>query len=142
MREADRRRFRIDNVNGAAIGNMNAERNLTLVCDDRVAAGNRPVRLNRLIHDGDLVRVNLLDGHQRPVAETGLAPETPVFSVQALQGFGLILTNINSGNACDEGAANESQRIQSRKILERLQNDPTSLVRRPTLASQARAHTR
>ena len=46
MDETDGRRFWIDNINRATIGDMNAEQNFALVCDDSVATGELLARFN------------------------------------------------------------------------------------------------
>ena len=64
MHESDCRRFWIDDVNRAAVRNVNAEANAALICNDTIAAGKTFPRFNRSIHDRDLVAMNLLRGHK------------------------------------------------------------------------------
>lgn len=82
MRQTNRGRLWIDNVNCAAISDMDAERNASLVGNDGIATGKFVIRLNWAIDNRDFVRVNLLDGHERPIRETDLASKPSMFNVQ------------------------------------------------------------
>src|SRR5438034_3693080 len=70
MHQTDSGRFRIDNVNSAAVGDVNAERDAALIRDDSVAA--REFAAHRTaataLEDRDFVSVNLFRGEQWPVA--------------------------------------------------------------------------
>ena len=72
MNEPDRRRLWIDNVNSAAVGDINAERDPALICNETIASGEMFVRLDRGIDDCNLVSVNLLGGKQWPIADAEL----------------------------------------------------------------------
>src|SRR2546428_2642835 len=65
MNQTNRRPLRIDNVNRAAVGDVNAERDAALVCDQTVAARKFPVLIERNIDKCDLVAVDLLGSRQR-----------------------------------------------------------------------------
>jgi len=62
MHQTDSRRFWIDNVNSATVGDVNAKRDSRLICDEAVAACQMFVRFDRCIDDCDFVPVNLLRG--------------------------------------------------------------------------------
>ena len=80
VHEANRRFFLIDNVNRTAIGDVNAERNTSLIRDHGVARDKLLVRLNCSVEHRDLICVYLLDSHQRPVGETYVASKTQMLS--------------------------------------------------------------
>ena len=69
MDQTDGRRFWIDNVNRAAVGNVNAQHDAALIGNKSVAAGeftaHRAVAIT--IDNRNLVSVNLLGGEQRPI---------------------------------------------------------------------------
>jgi len=80
MHQTDSRRFWIDHVNRATIGDVNAECGTTLIRDDAVAAGEFFIAFHWRINECNLVSVNLFRGNQRPIAESsGIA--------NALMGF-------------------------------------------------------
>src|SRR5258708_38973570 len=60
MDKAHRRRFWIDNVDRAAVGDVNSERDFALVCNQPVATREFPVALDRKIDNGDFVPANSL----------------------------------------------------------------------------------
>ena len=60
MNEPDRGRLWIDNVNSAAVGNVNAQRDAALICNETVAPGEMFVGLDRCIDNCNLIPVNLL----------------------------------------------------------------------------------
>jgi len=77
MHKTDGRRFWIDNINGAAVGNINAHRDTVLIGDNAVAAGKMFVFAADTaaptvckIDDCDFIAVNLLGSKQRPIAES------------------------------------------------------------------------
>ena len=76
MHKPDRRRFWIDDVNRATVGDVNTKRDAALICDNAVAAG-KFAAINsaedsgryRAFDNRNLVSVNLLRGEQRPIAD-------------------------------------------------------------------------
>src|SRR6266404_2369025 len=72
MNQPDRRRFWIDNVNRAAIGDVNAERDLLLISDQTVAAGEFVVLIDWFVDHRDFVSMNLLSSQQRPIFHSNL----------------------------------------------------------------------
>jgi hypothetical protein len=82
MRQTNRWSLWIDNVNCAAIGDVDTEHNASLVRDDSIATDKFFVRLNCVIDNRDFVRVNLLDGYERPIRETDLVSKPSMFNVQ------------------------------------------------------------
>jgi len=76
MRQTDSRRFWIDNVNSATVGNVNAQRDTVLIGDNAVTAGKMFIFAADTaaptickIDDRDLVPVNLFGRKQRPIAD-------------------------------------------------------------------------
>ena len=85
MNKANRRCFWIDNVNRTAIGNVNTKCDLFLIRDDPIATGKFFIACGGLIDDCDFVAVNLLCGEQRPIADSNLAADLTMNSIEALQ---------------------------------------------------------
>ena len=84
MHQSDSRRFWIDNVNSAAVSDMNAERDTRLICNEAVAAGEMLILVNRSIDNCDLVAMNLFGGKQRPIADSNRVSDFPMHCVESL----------------------------------------------------------
>jgi len=86
MHKADGRRFRIDDVNGATVSDVNAERNTALIGDNAVAPREFAARraAATTIDRGDLVSVDLFRGKQRPIAESGRIANFSMSAVKPL----------------------------------------------------------
>ena len=84
MDETDGWRIWIDNVNSAAVSDMNAERNSRLICNEAVAAGEMLILVNRSIDNCDLVAMNLFGGKQRPIADSNRVSNFPMHCVESL----------------------------------------------------------
>ena len=102
MDEADGGRYWIDNVNRAAIGHVNAERDAALIGDETVAAGEFFVRRWRKIDNRNFVAVDLFGGKQRPIAHSDFAADLEMRGVETAQGFGFVVRDIDAGNASGE----------------------------------------
>ncbi len=120
MRQTDSRRFWIDNVNGAAIGDVNAERDAPLIGDDAVAAGEfcagrvgalrRPDAAARrpYLNNCDFVPVNLFGGKERPIADADCVANFVMRGVEPLQHFRFIMRNLDAGNSLGENVTTDS----------------------------------
>ena len=73
MNEPHCRRLWIDKIDCATVGDMNAERDPALICNETIASGEMFVGLDRCIDNCNLVPVNLLSGEQRPIADADSA---------------------------------------------------------------------
>ena len=99
MHKADRRRFRIYDVNCATVGDVNAERDTALIGDNAIARGEfatsdsarGPRPLQRVSITGDFVSVDLFGGEQRPIAKAGCVANFAMCGVEPLQHFGFIV---------------------------------------------------
>src|SRR5437899_10600517 len=120
MHQTDRRCFRIHNVKSAAVGDVNAQRDAALVCNDAVAA--RELAAHRAaataIYNCDLVSVDLLRAEQRPVADADCIANFAMRRFKTLQYFGFIGRNIDARNSLREKVATNSNRAQRRKLFE------------------------
>jgi len=119
MDETDRRRFWIDNINRATIGDMNAEQNFPLIRDKTVAPGEMPVRVHWRIDSGDFVAVNLFCGKQRPTFNTNCASNVSMRGFESSQCFGFIVQNIDARDSPDESVPANAARFKRCKLLDR-----------------------
>jgi hypothetical protein len=120
MNQTERRRFWIDNVNRATIGDINAQHDSTLIGDDAVAGGEFTARraVAIAIDDCDFVVVNLLGSQQGPIAHADCVANFAMRGFQPLQHFGLIVRNVDAGNSLRESVTTDFARAQRGKLLE------------------------
>lgn len=111
MNKADRRRFPIDHVNGAAIGHVDAKSDTFLVGNQTVAPGELVVALDCAINYRNLVAVNLFCGDQRPIADSNFATIFTMNGIELLERFGLVVGNVDSRNSLDERVADIANRF-------------------------------
>jgi hypothetical protein len=116
--ESDRRRFWIDNVNRAAIGDVNPENNLLLVGDQPIASGEHVIGVNRMIDNRDFIAVDLLCSEQRPISDSDLATKLAMSRIQSPKGLGFVVRNINAWNARDKTVTNIWNRRERWKVFE------------------------
>ena len=121
MHEADSRSLGIDDVNGAAVGNVNAQGDAALIRYDAVTAGKFAAYRAAApsIENCDLVSVDLFGGEERPIANTDCLPNFAMRGIEPLQRFGFSMQNIDAGNSLREYMATDSNRAQRGKLLER-----------------------
>ena len=108
MDQTNGRRDWIDNVNGATIGDVNAERDSALIGNETVATGEffvgrrRKVDPSSLSFDAagnrDFVAVNLFGGEQRPIRNSDFATNFKMRGIEAAQRFGFVVRDVDAGN--------------------------------------------
>src|ERR1700730_12406702 len=99
MDETDGRRFWINNVNRATIGDGNPERDFSLIRDDAVTAREFFVDRRWNMYNRNFIRVNLFCSGQRPIAHADRATNLEMTLVEPLQCFRFVMGNIDAGNA-------------------------------------------
>ena len=99
MDETDRGPNRIDQVNRATVGNVNAQANSALVRNGSVAVGETLVRGKRRVNDGDLFPVDLLRSDKRFFSQAMLVPNLAMNFVQPRERLGFVVRHPNSRNA-------------------------------------------
>src|SRR5207244_8320745 len=93
MDEANRRHSWIDNVDRAAIGNVNPKRDATLTRNQTIATGEFLVARHMTIDNRDFVAMNLLRGKQWPISNSNLPSSLAMNRIEPLQCFGLVVWN-------------------------------------------------
>ena len=83
MDKSDRWRLRIDNVNRAAVGHVNAERDFSLLCDEAIATAELLIGSPRHIDNRNPAAVNLLGSHDREIGHADCAAYFTMRRVQA-----------------------------------------------------------
>jgi hypothetical protein len=118
MNQPDCRRLWIDKVNCAAIRDVNAKRNLSLIRDQAVRARELFVALDRLIDNGNLVSVNLLRGQERPISDSNIVAIFAMNGIQTPERFRFVRRDVDVWNARDERVANIRNRIKRWELFE------------------------
>jgi hypothetical protein len=119
MHQADHRLFWIDKINGAAIGNVNAKRDLSQIRYDSIATGEFFVARHRKIDNRDLVAMDLLRSQERPIGHSNLASDLPMNTVEPAKRFSFIVRNVDAGNTFDERVPAHASVVQGGKVLDR-----------------------
>ena len=117
--ETDGRRFWIDNINRATIGDMNAEQNFPLVRDDSVATGELSAQFNWSIDNRNFVSVNLFCGKQRPIFHTNFASNVSMRGFESSQCPGFIVRNVDAGDPPDKSVPANAARFKRCELLNR-----------------------
>jgi hypothetical protein len=120
MNQTDRWRLWIDNVNRAAVGNVNAQCDTPLICDEAVAAAKFTAHrtVATAIDHCDLISVSLFGGEQRPIADADRVADFAMRGLEPLQHLGFIMRNIDAQNSLRENVTTDSKRAQRGKLVE------------------------
>src|SRR6266850_8127216 len=99
----------IDDVNGAAIGHVNAERDSALIGNETVAIGEFFVGRRRKIDppspsfdaadNRDFGAMDLFGGKQRPIRNSDFAANFKMRGIETAQRFGFVVRDVDAGNA-------------------------------------------
>ena len=81
----------VEEVKGAAIGNVNSEANIALVGNQTVAAFETAIVCQRRINHRNFVPMDLLSGCKRVIQQSEGAPRLPVNSIQIRQDNGFVV---------------------------------------------------
>ena len=122
MNQTDSRRFWIDKVNRAAVGDVNAEHDSLLIGDDAIAAGEKFVIAADTacsIDNCDFISMNLLGGEYGPIADADCIPNFPVRRIEPLQHFDFIMRHVDAWNSLRKSVTTDSDRAKRGKLLER-----------------------
>jgi hypothetical protein len=98
MHQADRSADGVGEINGAAIGDINAEANTALICDQAIATVETFAVCGHLIDKADALSMHLLRGNERRKAESMLPSNFPVNGVQSSEHFFLVVRHLDIGD--------------------------------------------
>jgi len=124
MYQADRRRFWIYDVDCAAVGDVNAERDAALIGDNAIARGEFAAHraAATAVDYCDVVTMDLFGGEQRPtptssrardfigVAKAGCVANFSMYDIEPLQHFGFIVGDVYPGNSLRENVTTDFDR--------------------------------
>ena len=119
MHQSNRIAYGIDDENGAAISNVNAETNAALICDQAIRTVETFVRCGRLIDNTDAPAVHLLGGNERRAAESMSLSGFAMNGVQPSERFHFIVRELDIGDTQGETVNDVVQRAERRKLFSR-----------------------
>ena len=117
--EANGAANRIDEINRAAIGDVNAETNATLICNQPVAVLETFVSANRRADKGDIFSMDLLRGKERQIGEPVFAADFPMHSVQPRESLRLVVRHLDPRDAQRKPVNDLGERVQRRELFSR-----------------------
>jgi hypothetical protein len=108
----------INQIDRAAIGDIDAETNVPLVGNYSVAIREAAIVRGCVIYDSDAIAVNLLGGDERVVHKADCASNFPMNFIESREHLRFVVGNVDTWNATHEcmRAINSGQ---SRELLER-----------------------
>ncbi len=117
MDEADSGPSLINEVNSAAIRDVDPETNIRLVCDQPVTPGKAFAALQWSIDNPDAVSMHLFRRHERTFPYRVGGAHLSMNFVQPSQRFGFISLHVDAGHTCGESMPNFPERAQRRELL-------------------------
>jgi hypothetical protein len=119
MDQADRAAHRIDKIYRAAISDVNAKADATLIGDQAVAALKTFISGNGFIDNSDAIAVDLLGGDKRRGAKAVLAPNFSMHAIQAGERFGFVVRHLDPRHPQSETVRYLLQRTERCKLFSR-----------------------
>ena len=117
MHETDRTAHGIGKINGAAIGDINAEANTGLICNQAITAVETFVPGDRLTDKTDTLSVHLLRCDERRVAESIFLSDFTMNAVQPSKRFQFIVRHLDTRDAQGESVNDVGQRAERWELL-------------------------
>ncbi len=115
--QANRRRVWIDEVNSAAIRDVDPERDPALVGDESVAPVKMGVGFNWSVDNCNFASVNLFCGKQRPFGHADCLANVGMSNLEPPERLGFILRHVNPGNSSGENVTATFDRSERGKLL-------------------------
>ena len=119
MHQANRIAHRIDQINRAAIGDVDAKANAALICDEAIATFKTFVPGDAGIDNSNSISVNLLCGSKRHGGEPMPAEDLPMNAIQPRERFRLVVGHLDPGHAQGETMSDLRQSAERRKSFSR-----------------------
>jgi hypothetical protein len=119
VHEADGAVNRIDEVNRAAIGDVNPEAKAWLIANQTIRVLETFVSAHRRADDGDIFAMDLLRRYEREISEPMFVADSPMHSVQARERFRFVVGYLDARHAQGETVNSLGQRLQLRELFSR-----------------------
>jgi hypothetical protein len=95
MHQSNRTALLVDQINRAAVGNVNAEANAALICDQSITILKAFVRGQRLIDNADITAMHLPRGHERRRTKTIALSNFAMNTIQPGKRFRFIVRHLD-----------------------------------------------
>lgn len=119
MHKPDRTEALIDQINRAAIGNVNAETDAALICDQPIATFEAFALRHRAIDNRDAISVDLPRGNERRRTESMLRPDFAMNTVQTRASLRLLVRHLETGDTQGEAVNDIGERTQRWEMFRR-----------------------
>ena len=149
--QTDSAEVAINEIKGAAIGDVDAETNIALVGNQSIAISEATIVGERRIDDGDFVSMHLLRRNKRTLLQAKFAPRAPMNFVETIEHNGFVVRQFDAGNApnkpvgylelSERGKSLERKKVTF-QLIGRVFDEWCSLLRNRRLAATALAWAR
>ena len=119
MHQADRIAHGVDDINGTAISDVNAEADAAPICDEAITTVKTLVLHGRSIDHADPISMHLLRGDERHAVEAMFLPDLPMNTVQPSERFHLIVRDFDLGDTQGETVNGVGQRAERWELFSR-----------------------
>ena len=109
----------IGEINGATIGDINAQANAALICYQAITTVETFVPRDRLIDNTNVRSMHLLRGNERCVAESMCPSDFAVNAVQPSERFHFIVRHLDVRDTQGETVNDIRQRAERRELFSR-----------------------
>src|SRR5438552_1229612 len=117
MNQTYRRADGVDEINSATIGDINAEANTALICNQAITAVETFVPGDRLTDNTDTLSVYLLRCDERRAAESMSLSNFTMNAVQPSKRFQFIVRHLDTRDAQGESVNDVGQRAERGEVL-------------------------
>src|SRR5436190_6347880 len=107
----------VDEIDSATVGDINAEANAGLICNQTITTVETFVPSDRPIDNTDTLSVYLLRSDERRVVESLCASDFSVNAIQSSERFQLIVRHLEIRDAQGESVNDVGQRAERRELL-------------------------
>lgn len=103
MNKAETTAHRIDQINGAAIGDVDSKANVRLIGDQPIAFAEAKIFVERMIGYGNSVSVNLFCGEKGKIIESKRSAHLRMHAIEPIERLGFVDRDVDAGNAMNKG---------------------------------------
>jgi hypothetical protein len=119
MNEADGVPHRINQVDRATIGDVDAQADARLVRDQAIAAVEATAGIGRLVYNSDVIAVDLFRRDEWRTSESLLGADLPMHPVEPTERFRFISKHVDTRDTPGERVHHAGQRGQSAESFSR-----------------------
>ena len=110
---------RIDQIDSAAIGNINSEANVGLIAEETIAAGKAAVRAHSPIDHRQSMAVHLFCRKEFAICQAKHGAHFSMHGIEPRQRFRFVVAHVNARHPSNESMAKKIARFQRGKSFDR-----------------------